>query len=42
MQVHHVTYKGDIDNPNEFYKDPWLMNVPESLQEECYDVIVVE
>ncbi|KAL4423795.1 hypothetical protein ABPG75_001096 [Micractinium tetrahymenae] len=42
LEVHHVTYQGRLSAAQEFFKQPWLMDVPQSVQGACWDAILVD
>lgn len=42
MESYTVAYKGNMSKPDEFFQKPWLMTMPQTVSNTCFDVILVD
>jgi hypothetical protein len=41
-QVYLVKYRGKIEEAEEFFDNPWIMDVPALAVDSCFDIILVD
>jgi hypothetical protein len=41
-EIHLTKYKGSVKSYNDFFKHPWLIRVPEAVEEACFDVVLID
>lgn len=42
LQVSKVTYKASARHTGDFYANPWLMELPDSITGTCWDTILID
>ena len=42
MSLVAVEYNATVGNAGKFFKEPWLLSLPKQVQDECFDLVLLD